>query len=86
MAVVFKGEVELMLNRHGSLGDGISITFKDPEFYIFANTGGKYTLQIGAPAEYLNTEFETITDAYIAAQVRFGKVELKDGMYVPVNA
>lgn len=86
MAVVFEGEVKIMINRHGYLGDGISLRF--PEFIIFLNTSNKYTLQFTKDGEtsFLKSDCESVADAYIHAQVRLGNLELKDGMYVPVNA
>lgn len=83
MAVLFKGEVEVMLNRHSFMGDGITLRF--PEFLVFNNTGGKYTLQFKNPGAPLRADYESVADAYIAAQVHLGKLELKEGMYVPVE-
>lgn len=84
MAVLFKGDVKVMINRHGFMGDGIVLTFAD--CIIFSNTAGKYTLQFNEPGAPLRTDYESVADAYIAAQVHFGKLELKGDMYVPVNA
>lgn len=83
MAVVFEGEVKIMLNRHRFMGDGIVLTW--PEFLIFLNTGDKYSAQIiqSGAGGLIGTDYPTVTDAYIAAQVHLGKLELKDGMYVP---
>lgn len=83
MAVLFEGEVRVMINRHSYIGDGIVLTF--PDCIIFSNTGGKFTLQL-KPSGVLGTNYESVADAYIAAQVHFGKLELKGDMYVPVNA
>jgi hypothetical protein len=82
MSVVFNGQVGVRLNRHDCLGDGIVLTF--PHFTIFQNTSGKYSLQIRT--QLIRTDYESVTDAFVAGQVHLGKLELKDGAYVPVNA
>jgi hypothetical protein len=62
-----------------------------PEFLIFLNTGNKYSLQWRqgvahtSPDVLQGTDYETVTDAYIDAQVHLGNLELKDGLYVPVQ-
>lgn len=83
MAVVFEGEVKVMINRHRFMGDGIVLTW--PEFLIFSNTGNKYTLQAKQGFNILTkTDFETVTDAYLAAQVQLGKLKIEGDEYVPV--
>jgi len=84
---VFEGQVEVMLNR--KFGDGICLTW--PEFLIF-NTSGGYAVQflnghnIAATPTWplLGTYHESVTAAYIAAQVHLGKLELVGDEYIPV--
>jgi len=82
MAIVFEGEVKVMLNRHQFMGDGITLYF--PEFLIFQNTSEKYTLQY-SPRERgpLKTDYESVTDAYIAAQLHLGNFASENGTIKP---
>jgi hypothetical protein len=82
VAVVFEGELKVMLNRHRHMGDGIVLHFPDG-IIIFSNTADKYSLQM--KTGLLGSDFESVTDAYIAAQVHLGKLQLKDGMYEPCS-
>ena len=85
MAIVFEDKVKVTLNRHRFMGDGIALNFS--EFTIFSNTSGKYSLQTnyqeGIAGHLVGSDYESATDAYIAAQVHLGKLELKDGVYIP---
>jgi hypothetical protein len=80
MAIAFKGNAEVMLNRHQSLGDGISIKFPN-EVSVYANLGGKYSLQINGKPK--GDDFLTITDAYLTAEKilndQFEPVKYKEG-------
>ena len=78
MSVVFDGQATVMINRHGYMGDGICITF--PDCIVFSNTGGKYSAQL-KPNGLIGTDYESVADAYIAAQVHLGKLILEEGFY-----
>lgn len=87
MAVVFKGEARVELNRHRYCGDGLTVTFSEG-FILFQNSSGKYSFQTdfknGIPGQLIGSKYESMTDAYLAAQVHFGKLELIGDEYVPV--
>lgn len=80
MSVLFEGQAKVMINRHRFMGDGISIHF--PNCIVFANTSGKYSAQLGFDnLPLVGDSYETIADAYIAAQIARGTMIEKDGGY-----
>src|ERR1700675_1331467 len=81
VAVLFEGQAKGMINRHRFMGDGITVTFPE-KFTIFVNTADKYTLQFNHDSDFkhipVKTDYESFADAYIAAMVHIGKMELRD--------
>lgn len=68
MAVVFEGEVKIMINRHRFMGDDCAITF--PNFTIWLNTANKWCFSYPHKGE-VHAE-ETLTQAYIEACLAYG--------------